>query len=240
MQSPVREGAELPSSARVLAICAHPDDMEFWCGGTLALLVERGCQVRLAVCTAGEKGSRDRTATPEQVGQTRMAEQKAAIARLGVSAVRFLGRHDGELEDAPSFRAQMTRLLREAQPDVIFTHDADHPWPPYIAHRDHRVVGRVALDAAALYAGNPFFFREQINEGLLPHRVRSAWLFASAAATTAVDIATTLERKIVARLDHRSQTDDPDLLRIDWRERAATIGAPFGVRAAETFTVLEL
>ena len=51
----------------MLAICAHPDDIESWCGGTLALLVERGCTVELAVCTAGEKGSGDRVATVEQV-----------------------------------------------------------------------------------------------------------------------------------------------------------------------------
>lgn len=240
MQSPIRERAELPSRVRVLAICAHPDDIESWCGGTLALLVERGCEVRLAVCTAGEKGTDDRRLTTAVVAETRMGEQRAAAARLGISAVRFLDGRDGELEDTLNFRAQIVRLLREFQPAIVFTHDPEQPYPPYITHRDHRVVGRVVLDAAYPAARDHRYFPEQIAEGLPTHAVAQVWLFASLAATTAIDIASTLERKIVARLDHRSQTKDPDDLRVNWRDRAAAIGAPFGLAAAETFTVVQL
>jgi len=240
MQSPIRRSAELPSATRVLAICAHPDDIESWCGGTLALLVERGCEVRLAVCTPGEKGSADRHVTAAQVAETRIREQRAAAARLGISAVRFLDGRDGELEDTQNFRAQIVRLLREFQPEVVFTHDPEHPYPPYIAHRDHRVVGRVVLDAVYPAARDHLFFPEQLAEGLTTHAVSQVWLFASLIATTAIDISTTLERKIVARLDHRSQTGDPDDLRVSWRDRAAAIGAPFGLPAAETFTVVVL
>lgn len=240
MQSPIREQAELPSRERVLAICAHPDDIESWCGGTLALIVERGCEVRLAVCTAGEKGSDDRSVTAEEIALTRIAEQRAAAARLGISAVRFLDGRDGELADSANFRAQIVRLLREFQPSIVFTHDPEQPYPPYISHRDHRVVGRVVLDAVYPAARDHLFFPEQIAEGLPPHAVSQIWLFASLAATTAVDISMTLERKIVARLDHRSQTRDAEDLRVAWRERAAAIGAPFGLAAAETFTVVQL
>jgi LmbE family N-acetylglucosaminyl deacetylase len=240
MQSPIHSQAELPSRGRVLAICAHPDDIESWCGGTLALLVERGCEVRLAICTAGEKGSDDRRMTTAQVAETRISEQRAAAARLGITAVRFLDGKDGELEDTPNFRAQIVRLLREFQPAYVFTHDPEHPYPPYIAHRDHRVVGRAVLDGVYPAARDHHYFPEQIAEGLKTHAVSQVWLFASQIATTAVDISGTLERKIVARLDHRSQTRDPDDLRISWRERAAEIGAPFGLAAAETFTVVKL
>lgn len=240
MQSPVRERAELPERVRVLAITAHPDDVEAWCGGTLALLVERGCEVRLAVSTAGEKGSSDGRSSPETIAETRIAEQKAAAARLGIKAVRFLDRRDGELEDTTSFRAQIVRLIREFRPEVVFTHDPETPWPPYIAHRDHRVTGRVVLDAVYPAARDIHAFPEQIAEGLRPHRVDAVWLFATSAASTAVDISTTLERKIVARLDHRSQTADPDELRVSWRQRAAATGAPFGLAAAETFVVVGL
>jgi LmbE family N-acetylglucosaminyl deacetylase len=240
MQSPVQPDASLPRNARVLAICAHPDDIESWCGGTLALLVERGCDVRLAVATAGEKGSSDRRLTAGEIAQTRMAEQKAAIARLGISGVRFLGWSDGEVKDTQTFRSQIVRLLREARPEVVFTHDPEHPYPPYTSHRDHRVVGRVVLDAVYPAARDHLYFPEQIAEGLEPHAVKEVWLFASTVATTAIDISETLERKIVARLDHRSQTGDPDDLRVSWRERAAAIGEPFGLPAAEAFTVVRL
>src|SRR5690348_14564982 len=103
----IQPNATLPAKVRVLAICAHPDDIESWCGGTLALLVGRGCDVRLAVATAGEKGSADRRVTAEMVAETRKAEQKAAIARLGISGVRFLGWRDGEVADIPAFRSQI-------------------------------------------------------------------------------------------------------------------------------------
>jgi LmbE family N-acetylglucosaminyl deacetylase len=238
MQSPIREQATLPSSERVLAICAHPDDIESWCGGTLALLVEHGCEVRLAVCTAGEKGSDNRQLPVEEIAKIRITEQRAAAARLGISAVRFLDGKDGELEDTPSFRAQIVRLLREFQPAIVFTHDPEHPYPPYVSPRDHRVTGRCVLDAACSAAHR--HFPEQLEEGLPTHAVSQVWLFSSMSASTAIDISATLERKIVARLDHRSQTKDPDDLRVAWRDRAAAIGAPFGLTAAETFTVVQL
>jgi LmbE family N-acetylglucosaminyl deacetylase len=240
MMAPIRDQAELPAECRVLAICAHPDDVEFWCGGTLLLLAGRGCDVRLAVCTAGEKGSTDRTLTPAEVGRMRMAEQHAAAAVLGIGEVRFLGGRDGELEETRDFRGQIVRLLREVRPRVVFTHDPVHTLPPYIAHRDHRVVGRVVLDAVYPQARDHLYYPEQVAEGLEPHKVEDVWLFSSAIATTAVDIAVLLERKIDARLEHRSQSPDPAALRRAWRERAAAIGAPHDLAAAETFTVVRL
>lgn len=233
------EQAEIPSKTRVLAICAHPDDIEPWCAGTLALLVERGCEVRLAVCTTGEQSVSDRRSSPEAFAEMRMGEQRAAAARIGIGAVRFLDGKGEELDDTPRFRAQIVRLLREFRPTVVFTHDPNPPQPPQTTHRDHQVTGRVVLDAAYPAAGDQQTFPEQLAEGLSVHAVSQAWLFAGATATTAVDISATLERKIVARLDHRSQTRDPDDLRVGWRDRAAEIGAPFGLPAAETFTVIQ-
>lgn len=122
----------------------------------------------------------------------------------------------------------------------MFTHDPEHPWPPYLSHRDHRAVGRAALDAVYPLARDRLAFVEHEEEGLCPHAVGSVWLFASSEATVMVDIAPTLERKIAARLAHESQTADADALAVSWRERAAQIGAPLGLAAAETFAVLHL
>lgn len=240
MLNPVHVKATLPVVTRALVVCAHPDDLELWCGGTLALLVERGAEVRLLVCTKGEKGSTAPRVTPEQVAAFRMQEQRAAAARLGIRAVRFLDEHDGEVEVTNALRGALVRVLREFRPEVVFTHDPEYPYPPYTAHRDHRSVGRAVLDAAHPAAGGRLYFPKQIAEGLSPHHVSHVWLFASTIASTAIDISSTLERKIVARLEHRSQTTDADELRIAWRDRAAEVGAPFGLPSAEAFTVLDL
>lgn len=240
MQNPVRKNATLPPVERVLAICAHPDDVESWCGGTLSLLVDRGAEVRLIVCTAGDKGTSNRTMTPKEVAETRIQEQRSAAARLGIRAVRFLGARDGEVEETSELLGTIVRMLRGFRPEIVFTHDPEYPFPPYITHRDHRVVGRVVLNAVYPAARDHMYFPEQIAAGLEPHSVCAVWLFASTVASTAVDISSTLERKIVARLEHHSQTDSPDDLRVAWRDHAAAIGGQFGLAAAESFTVVEL
>ncbi|CAN5831149.1 hypothetical protein BH24ACT15_BH24ACT15_34530 [soil metagenome] len=77
-------------------------------------------------------------------------------------------------------------------------------------------------------------------DGLLPHKVREVWLFASTIATQYVDITNGMERKLAARLAHESQTPHPSALRANWTARTAEIGAPVWLAAAEAFTVLRL
>jgi LmbE family N-acetylglucosaminyl deacetylase len=122
----------------------------------------------------------------------------------------------------------------------VFTHDPEHPLPPYLSHRDHRVVGREALDAIYPLARDSLAFPELLAQGLAPHRVRGVWLFASTVADQVVDISASFEHKLAARLEHRSQTSDPPALGQSWRSRAAEVGAPLGLPAAEAFTVLTL
>ncbi len=109
-----------------------------------------------------------------------------------------------------------------------------------MSHRDHRVVGRAALDAAYPLARDRLSFPELEREGLAPHNVRQIWLFASAAADSYVDISAGWERKIAARLAHRSQTGDEESLRTSWRQRFSRIGAEVGLSLAEAFTIISL
>lgn len=104
-------------------------------------------------------------------------------------------------------------------------------------HLTHRVVGRAALDAVYPLARDRLAFAELRSEGLEPHAVREVWLFASAAADSSVDIASSFERKLAARLAHVSQTPDAKALAESWRARAGQIGAPAGLELAEAFTV---
>lgn len=229
-----------PTNGVVLAIAAHPDDIESWCAGTLARAAESCARVVLVLVTSGDAGSAEPGATRASVGARREAEARAAAERLGIAEVVFLRHPDGAVENTHTLRGELVAAIRRWRPDALFTHDPEHPWPPYLSHRDHRAVGRAALDAVYPLARDRLAFVEHEQEGLRPHAVASVWLFASRAATVMVDIAPTLERKIAARLAHRSQTSDADALAADWREHAEQIGAPLGRTAAETFAVLHL
>ena len=230
----------LPVCERALIIAAHPDDIESWCAGTVALLLDRGVEVRYLLCTRGDKGSSEPDATPEAVAMVREREQLDAAALLGVSCVEFLSYPDGFLEDTAGFREQIVRAIRAFRPQVVFTHGPVHPYPPYTMHRDHRVAGRVVLDAVYPMARDRLFFPEHEREGLLPWKVREVWLFATVEPDRWTDISAAFDHKVAARLAHRSQTRDADALRESWRRRAAEIGAQAGLPLAEAFKVVSL
>lgn len=229
-----------PAAASILAIAAHPDDIESWCGGTLARAIDAGAEVRLLLVTSGELGSSDPRATPVSVAAQREAEARAAAAVLGIREVAFLRHPDGNVENTLVLRGELVAWIRTWRPQVLFTHDPEHPLPPYLAHRDHRTVGRAALDAVYPLARDRLAFPEHEARGLVPHAVAEVWLFASSAATRYVEIGPGLDRKIAARLEHASQTPDPTALDANWRARAAQIGTPVGLAAAEAFTILAL
>lgn len=231
---------EAPSNAQVMAIAAHPDDIESWCGGTLAVAIDNGCSVRHLLVTSGDKGSNERGADPRAVAIRREKEAGEAAARIGINEVAFLRYPDGEVEETRRLRGELVAWIRRWRPAVLFTHDPEQPFPPYLSHRDHRVVGRVALDAVYPLARDALVFPEHAVDGLRPHAVKEVWLFSSAIASNYVDISAGFDRKIHARLAHDSQTPDPSALPGNWRERAAAIGAEAGLPLAEAFTILRI
>ena len=223
---------------RVLVIVAHPDDIESWCGGVVARLSALGKQVAYVLCTSGDKGTSDPTQTPRQVAERREAEQLEAAGVLGVENVVFLRWPDSEVEPTLELRRELVRQVRTWRPDLVITHD---PAPPYRLHPDHRAVGRATLDALFPCARDPLTFAEQITgEGLQAHLVPEAWLFASETPDIWIDIAETLPRKIQARLAHTSQHTDPAELERNWYRRAAAVGEPLGLSAAEAFKRIDL
>lgn len=229
-----------PGNVQIMVVAAHPDDMESWCAGTLWRSIQAGAEVRLLLVTSGDKGSSDPTVTSAEVGAQREAEAQEAARRLGISDVVFLRYPDGEVEDTRDFRGVIVEWVRRWRPAVLFTHDPEHPYPPYITHRDHRVVGRVALDAVYPLARDRLSFPEHVAKGLKPHNVSRVWLFSSDMPNSYVDIAAGFDKKIAARLAHESQTVDANSLAASWRERAAGIGAAAGLPLGEAFTVLHL
>lgn len=223
----------LTAIQRALIVVAHPDDVESHCGGTVARLTATGCRVVLAVCTSGDKGSRDPRAVPSEIAARREAEQRAAAAILGIAGVAFLGWPDGEARDGPELRGQIVRLVRLHRPELVISHDPEHPWPAYSAHRDHRAVGRATLDALYPDARDPLYYPEQIAEGLTPHLTPEAWLIMSQQPDLFVDVGEVFERKLAARLAHASQYQDAAALERSFHARAAELGASVGLTLAE-------
>ena len=107
---------DLARPARVLAVGAHPDDIEFGCGATLAKWAAAGTEVHLCVCTDGAKGTWDADADIAALIEQREAEQDDAAAVLGARAVHFLRFVDGDLRAGPHERAAVVQVIRQVRP----------------------------------------------------------------------------------------------------------------------------
>ena len=213
---PVRKlftGPEDRRIKRALCIVAHPDDIEFYCGGTVLKMTRRGVLVDFVLATSADKGSHDSRVAREELATTREEEQAAAAYVLGVKRVNFLRHPDAELTENLDLRRELVREIRATKPDVLLTFD---PFGGYRYHPDHRVVGRVAVDAAWPCARDPLTYPE---EGA-PHETAEAWCFAGEHPNLEIDVGDVIEEKIEARLAHTSQTRYPPALRKRWRETA--------------------
>lgn len=221
----------------VLVVAAHPDDADIGCGGAMARLVAEGRQVVVAVVTDGSEGGEDPSMPDEVLRDRREAEQRAALAELGIADVEFLRFPDGRLEPTLELRRTLTRLIRRCRPATVFAHDPTaHLFEGYINHPDHRTSGVATLDAIFPAAGNPRSFRELLAEGLVAHKVKSVYLFYTANANAWIDISgAPLDRKIAALSRHESQLG-PGWDGEEWlRKQAASEGKAAGLAAAEGF-----
>jgi LmbE family N-acetylglucosaminyl deacetylase len=195
---------------RALCIVAHPDDVEFYCGGTVLKMTGRGVVVDLVLATSGDKGTHDTRRTAAQVAKTREREQEQAARVLGTKRVSFLRHPDAELIESLELRKEFVREIRTSKPDVVLTFD---PNVRYRYHPDHRVVGRVALDAAWPSARDPLTYPDSG----APHETAEAWCFAGPEPNLEIDVGEVLEKKIEARIAHASQTGSAAALRRRWR-----------------------
>ena len=182
---------------RVLAIGAHPDDIEINCGGTLLRYREEGHEIFLALMTSGNIGSNllpDR----ETIARTREAEQLAA-ARFYEAQVRFLRYDDESLVDCPQARRDLLNAMRWADPDVIFTHF------PGDLSTDHNVTGSLAGRVILCLPG------KNVPADEPPIRKRPSLFYWDTPAGLAfepevyVDVTRTFEKKLEAVACHQSQ-----------------------------------
>lgn len=126
------------SIKRVLAIHAHPDDIEFQCAGTLALLKKQGCEITIATMTPGDCGSAEHSA--EEISEIRRGEAKAAAELLGAECLCLEFRDLSIVVDNDG-RRRVTEVIRQVRPDLVFTA------PPVDYMSDHEMTSRLVRDA---------------------------------------------------------------------------------------------
>ncbi len=200
---------------KILVILAHPDDPEFFCGATIARWTAAGHSVSYCLLTCGDKGTKDREITPEMLCSRRQSEQIAAAAVLGVHQVRFLNYPDGYLTPDLHLRRDITRLIRQEQPDILVTCDPTNLYvrETLLNHPDHRAAGQAVLDAVFPAARDHLNFVELWrDENLEPHIVREVWVSAPKEPTVSLDVTEYWETKIRALYEHKSQIPDPQAL----------------------------
>jgi LmbE family N-acetylglucosaminyl deacetylase len=231
-----------PSPGPVLASFAHPDDAEIAAGGTLGRWAASGREVHLLVLTNGDRGSQDPREDRASLARTRLAEQEAAAAALGLAGFDVLSHPDGELANTAQVRGDIVRAIRRIRPSVVVTPDPS-VWfleDRYVNHADHRTAGAATVDAVFPAAGNPHFFAEQAGEGLSPWTVPRVYLAWTDRPNTYEDVSGFMDRKVAAVALHRSQVDMLGFFDQWIPEEAAASGRAIGVEHAEAFRVLTL
>ena len=221
----------------ILCVAAHPDDIEILCAGTLIKYANQGHDVTMAVFTTGNMG--DLHTKPPELAITREKETRAAAAIIGAKLI-WAGVDDEHVFPNETQRRIMIDVLREADPDVIFTHS------PNDYHPDHRYVSQLVFDSY-FQKGLPFI----PGQSLPACRFGQAQLYymdnlggIGFLPTEYVDISNEFEVKKQMLLCHESQvlamkelayTDMTEMIEVQARFR----GLAAGCRFAEGFTRLE-
>jgi LmbE family N-acetylglucosaminyl deacetylase len=241
-----RPGSEVtvkPRTGPVLACFAHPDDMEIGIGGLMARWRVEGRELHLLILTNGDRGSQDPGLDRAELARTRVEEQRAAGAVLGLADFQILGTPDGELANTREVQLAVARAARRIRPDTVVTCDPTAVFlgNRYYNHSDHRNAGWATLDGVFPGAGNPHFFEELLAEGLQPWDVPQIYLCWSNEPNTYEDVTGHLNTKLAALAEHASQLDEGIAPFEKWlRSEAADHGKRIGVEHAEAFRVLEL
>ncbi|MGH7424648.1 MAG: PIG-L deacetylase family protein [Candidatus Methylomirabilales bacterium] len=226
--------------SKALVFCAHPDDGEFSCGGSMARWGGEGKEVILCVVTNGAAGSNDPSVVREELVALREREQRQAAEIVGVKEVIFLGYEDGYVEDSHGLRRDMVREIRRHKPDVVVGPDPTSFYfeQRYVNHPDHRAVGLAFLAAVNPGATTvPLYRAELYDQGFHPHQVKACLLTSTREPDYFVDIEGFLETKIRALRAHASQMGTWDELGEMIRGMAGTVGERSGgsCRYAEGF-----
>ena len=219
-------------SVDVLAIAAHPDDVEQTCGGTLIKMAEKGYQTGVLDLTAGDMGTRG---TPEQ----RVNESLAAAKIMLMGHRDNLHFPDARLENTISARMTLALKIRETRPRVVIL--------PYWEgrHPDHYRAAELGYEACFLAGLKKL---DEYSEPHRPHKILYSSIYANVTPSFVVDISAQFERRMAALLSYRSQYGGGEVSELfpdehEIRERLGAIarfyGNLVGVKYGEPFVVKE-
>lgn len=224
----------------ILAIGAHPDDVELGCGGTLAKLISAGKTVAVVDLTQGELGTRG-------TNFTRAEEAANASKILGLSARENLKMKDGFLQNSEEYQMQIVKIIRKYQPEIVLANAIDD------RHPDHAKASKLVSDACFL-SGLVKIKTVGQDESQQPWRPKQVFHYIQWKNITpdfVIDISDFMEKKIEACLAYKTQFYDPNseepmtpIATKDFLEsltyRAQDLGRLSGVAFAEGFTAEKL
>lgn len=233
----------LKTPKTVLAVFAHPDDMDFSSSGTISKWAEKGADVTYLVCTDGSKGSEDPNITHRQLATIRKKEQLEAAKILGVKDVIFLKHRDGELIVDFKLKEDIAKVIRQKKPDLVITLDPTFLYSTkhgVVNHSDHRAAGQATMDAVFPLARDRLNFPRHEKQGLAPHKTATLLLVAFEGAEHFEDITNTIAKKLETLKAHKSQVSSDAAFEKHIRSRASEKGKKAGFKYAEGFKKIEL
>lgn len=224
----------------ILAVGAHPDDIDIGSSGSIAKWIKDGGEAYYLVLTDGSKGSEDAKISNKDLTKIRRSEQQKAADILGVKKVFFLDFVDGELENIPALRKEIVKIIRQIKPTTVMCFDPTVVYDDnrqFINHPDHRIAGQATLDAVFPFARNTRTFPELLADGLQPHVVEEVLMTNFSKSNYFVDISQTIDLKMQAIGCHASQFNDIEKFKKRIKEWGKLIGKKAKPKAkyAESF-----
>jgi LmbE family N-acetylglucosaminyl deacetylase len=212
---------------RVLAIVAHPDDIEYGAAAAVAMWTAEGVDCRYLLATRGEAGIDGMD--PATAAVVREQEQRRSAEVVGVEVVEFLDHPDGTIEYGLPLRRDLAEAIRRHKPDTVLLFNHRESWGPGARNSaDHQAVGTAALDAVA-DAGNRWIF-----PGTEPHHASVALVAGSPQATHAIDVSAGVDRAVASLSEHRAYLEglgehpmaDPEFLRAFLEQTGTRVNVP--------------
>jgi N-acetylglucosamine malate deacetylase 1 len=192
---------------RILAVGAHPDDVEFMCAGTLKLLRDEGCEIHIGIVANGDCGSASENR--ERITMIRREESMNAARHLGAELIP-LGELDLRIDFDDRTRMKVTELVRQVDPAIVFTHGHED----YMA--DHEITSRL-VRAACFYASVPNYFTSALAPKARTSRIPALYYWSPfdgkniygdfAEQRVYVDVSGVIDFKAEMLACHRSQRD---------------------------------